>query len=167
VEHAAEPGTILALMEALEASWFGTQVRTSTWIYPAASVLHVLGVAFLLGVIAVYDLRLLGGLRQLPIEPLGAYLPPIAGTALGVQVVTGFTMFAADADHVYDNPYFLIKLGLIVLALANIAFFYWCRRNDPLFFIRGHPPAWAKASGLVSLLAWIGVASFGRMIAYI
>jgi hypothetical protein len=165
VEH--DPGTLLALMQALEASRFGTLVRTSTWIYPTASVLHVLGLAFLLGVIAVYDLRLLGAFRQLPLDPLGAYLPPIAGIALGLQVVTGFTMFAADADHIYDNPYFLTKLSLIVLALANIAFFYAWRRNDPLFFIRAHPPAWARASALVSLLAWIGVASFGRMIAYI
>jgi hypothetical protein len=163
----ADPGTLLALMEALEASRLGTLARTSTWVYPLASVLHVLGLAFLLGTIAVLDLRVLGAAKRLPLDACLDFLPTIAGCAVAVQVVTGLVMFAADADHVYDNPYFLAKLALIAVALANVALFRVMLRRDPATRHDLDAPPWAKASAAVSLAAWIGVASFGRMIAYI
>lgn len=164
---AADPGTLLALMEALEASWLGTLARSSTWVYPLASVLHVLGLAFLLGTIAVFDLRVLGAAKRLPLGACLDFLPTIAGTAFALQLVTGFVMFAADADHVYDNPYFVTKLVLIVVALANVLFFRVMLRRDPATRGDLDAPPWAKVSALVSLCAWIGVATFGRMIAYI
>lgn len=167
MEHGADPGTILALMEALEASRLGTLARTSTWIYPLASVLHILGLAFLLGSIAVFDLRVLGVARRLPLAACAAYLLPIARTAFGIQLVTGFVMFSADADHVYDNPYFLAKVSVIALALLNIIAFHWLARANPYVYEFEIIPGWAKASAAFSLLAWIAVASFGRMIAYI
>jgi len=167
MEHGADPGTILALMQALEASRLGTLARTSTWIYPLASVLHILGLAFLLGSIAVFDLRVLGVARRLPLAACAAYLLTIARTAFGIQLVTGFVMFSADADHVYDNPYFLAKVSVIALALVNIIAFHWLARANPYVYEFEIIPGWAKASAAFSLLAWIAVASFGRMIAYI
>jgi hypothetical protein len=170
MDHGADPGTILWLMEALEASWLGTQARTSTWLYPLVSVLHVLGVALLVGSIVVFDLRVLGAARRLPLDACAAYILPIARAALAVQVVTGFTMFAADADHVYANPFFLAKLSLIGLAVVNILVFHGLARAHPYFYELDAVdalPAWAKASAAISLIAWIGVACFGCMIAYI
>ena len=170
MDHGADPGTILQLMEALEASWLGTQARTSTWLYPLVSVLHVLGVAFLVGSIALFDLRVLGAARRLPLQACAAYILPIAQAAFGIQLVTGLVMFAADADHVYANPYFLVKLGLIALALVNILVFHGLVRAQPYVYDLDAVdalPAWTRASAAVSLVAWIGVATFGRMIAYI
>jgi hypothetical protein len=170
MEHAAEPGTILALMEALESSRLAAQVRTSTWIYPLASVLHIFGVTFLVGSIVLFDLRVLGAARHLPLEVCAAYLLPIARVAFAVQLVTGFLMFSADAGHIYDNPYFLAKVALIGLALVNIAVFHGLERSQPYVYQLDRVdalPGWVKASAAVSLIAWIGVASFGRMIAYI
>lgn len=170
MEHGGDAGTILAWMQALEASWLGTYARTSTWLYPLASVLHVLGLAFLLGSIAVFDLRLLGFARRLPLDACAGYLLPIAQAGFTVQVVTGFVMFSADAAHVYDNPYFLLKMGLIGLALVNILAFHGLARARPYVWELEKldlTPGWARASAAISLLAWIGVASFGRMIAYI
>jgi hypothetical protein len=167
MEHGADPGTLHALMEALEASWLGTYARTSTWLYPLASVLHVLGLAFLLGAIAVFDLRVLGVARRLPLDASAGLLLPIAQGAFAVQVVTGFIMFAADADHVYDNPYFVTKMALIGVALVNILVFHGLARRDPAFYYDEEAPPSARISAAVSLVAWIGVASFGRMIAYI
>lgn len=167
MEHGGDPGTILAWMQALEASWLGTQARTSTWLYPLASVLHILGLAFLVGSIATFDLRVLGAARRLPLDVCASYLLPIARGAFAVQVTTGFIMFAADADHVYDNPFFLAKIGVIALALVNIVTFHGLARDRPYVYELDPAPGWARASAAVSLLAWIAVASFGRMIAYI
>jgi hypothetical protein len=170
MDHGVDAGTILQLMEALESSGLGTQARTSTWLYPLVSVLHVLGVALLVGSIVVFDLRVLGVARRLPLDACAAYLLPIARIALAVQVVTGLVMFAADADHVYANPFFLAKLSLIGLALVNILVFHGLAGTRPYVYELDAVealPAWAKASAAVSLIAWIGVACFGRMIAYV
>jgi hypothetical protein len=166
MEHAADPGMLLAWMQALEASRLGTLARESTWLYPLASVLHILGLAFLLGTIAAFDLRVLGYLRRLPLEAMESLLP-IARLAFVVQLATGLVMFAADADHVYDNPFFVLKLALILLALANIALFHALWRARPHAFDGRLAPRWARIGAVVSLLAWIGIASAGRMIAYI
>lgn len=156
-----------ALTEALEHSWFGAYARSSTWLYPLASVLHVLGLAFLLGAIAAFDLRVLGAARRLPLDASAAFLLPIARVAFVVQLVTGFVMFAADAHHVYDNPYFVAKLVVILVALVNIVVFHLGARGDPSFWDLREPPSWAKVSAALSIVAWIAVASFGRMIAYV
>jgi hypothetical protein len=170
MEPGADPGTVLALMEALESSPLAALVRTSTWIYPLASVLHIFGVTFLVGSIALFDLRVLGAAKRLPLEVCAAYLLPIARTAFVVQLVTGFLMFSADAAHTYDNPYFLAKVALIGLALVNIVVFHGLERSRPYVYQLEEVdalPGWVKASAAVSLITWIGVACFGRMIAYI
>jgi len=167
MEQAGDAGMLLALMQALEASALGELVRTSHWVYPLASVLHILGLAFLLGSIAVFDLRVLGFGRGLSLEASAALLLPIARVAFVVQLATGFLMFAADADHVYDNPYFLLKLALILAALLNILLFHRRLRRDRFFGQGTDAPGWARTGAAISLLAWIGVAVAGRMIAYV
>jgi hypothetical protein len=167
MEAGGDPGAVFALMRGLELSWLGVAVRTSTWIYPLASVLHIVGLAALLGVIAVLDLRLLGVARSLPAPPLLDFLLPIARGAFAVQVVTGATMFASDASHLYDNPFFIAKLALVGLALANVVLFHARLRAAP------SPVQWTETSpgvrigAAISLLAWTGVAICGRMIAYV
>lgn len=167
MEPAGDAGALLALMQALEASALGELVRTSRWLYPLASVLHVLGLAFLLGSIAVFDLRVLGFGRGLSLEGCAALLLPIARGAFLLQLASGFLMFAADADHVYDNPYFLLKLALILVALLNILLFHRRLRRDRFFGQGADAPGWARTGAAVSLLTWVGVAVAGRMIAYV
>lgn len=167
MEAAGEAGLLFALMKALETSWFGTTARNSTWIYPLASVLHIVGLAALLGTIAVLDLRLLGVARRLPLDSLAGFLLPLARAAFAVQLVTGFTMFATDASHLYGNPFFAAKMAVILAALANIVLFHARLRADPQFALWGESPRWARIGAAVSLAAWTAVAVCGRMIAYV
>ena len=167
MEGAGDGGLLLELMRALEASGFARTARASTWIYPLASVLHILGLAALLGAIAAYDLRLLGFARRVPPDALGAFLLPVARAAFAVQVVTGLTMFATDASHLYGNPFLIAKSALILAALANILVFYARLRADPAFHARGTVPGWARIGAALSLAAWTAVAVCGRMIAYV
>lgn len=163
----ADSSTLFALMQALEASSLGTLVRTSSWLYPLASVLHILGLSLLLAPIAVFDLRVLGFGKSLPLASCLSVLVPIAAGAFALQLATGFLMFAADASHTYDNPYFLLKLALIGAALLNILAFHFLLRGAPGFARASEAPSWAKRGAAISLLAWMGVAGAGRMIAYV
>ena len=150
---------------ALERSGLGEAVRQSLWLYPAANVLHVLAAGVLIGSILAFDLRLLGLGRRLAVAPLASLLVSTAAAGVALALPTGFLLFTADATAVAANPVFSIKLALIALGLANVAAFHATSMRG----IAGwgdRVPAWARVSAVVSLTAWFGTATAGRLIAY-
>jgi len=149
----------------LESSGLGETMRSSAWLFPTANVLHVLAVILLVGPIVALDLRLLGLARRLEALPLERYLTGFAKLALPVILATGVALFAADATHTAENPAFWVKMGLLVLALANALLFRrrW-QRTLPEWDSRA--PAAARLQALASLLLWPATAASGRLLAY-
>jgi hypothetical protein len=150
---------------ALEQSGLGEAMRTSSFLYPLANVLHILGLAAFAGAISIMDARLLGAFAQLPLKPFISRWRKAAIAAFLVQVVSGFLLFSAEASAIVENPVFRLKVLLIVVGLANVAVFEMVTKPG-LARPDGQPPLAAKVSGTVSLLAWFSVAAAGRLIAY-
>lgn len=155
------------LLAAIERSPVGEAMRSSLWLFPAVEVLHILGFALLVGSIAAYDLRLLAPRPLLPVDHLGRLLLPVAVTGFLVAVAAGLLLFTSEATAFAANPMFWVKMGLLVLALANIVVFHngIGRRMESWADLR--PPPAARVAGAVSLLAWTGVLICGRLIAYV
>ena len=66
-----------------------------------------------------------------------------------------------------NNPAFQLKLALIALAGANVAFFHLGPyRLVGAWDLTGPAPASARAAALLSIGVWIGVIACGRLIAY-
>jgi len=148
----------------LEQSGLGELLRTSSWLYPAANVTHVVMMGMLVGSIVALDLRLLGLARRLDPAELDRYLTRFVFAALPLLLLTGAALFAADATFIATNPAFWVKMGLLAAALINAAVFnlLW-RPYLPHWDIA--PPA-ARLQALASLLLWPGVAICGRLLAY-
>ena len=119
----------------------------------------------MLGGIGILDLRLAGLLHRLPVAPLSAALTPIAIAGLLLMVPSGAAMFASDAAALVHSTTFRWKKLLIALALANaIAFrFLWQARIEGWDL---KPPPLGRLMAAGSILLWLSVATFGRMIAY-
>jgi hypothetical protein len=156
-----------AIFVALEASSIGAAIRQSTWIYMAANIGHIVALVCFAGAVAVMDLRMAGVFAATaPGRVLrGARIAAVLAF-LGM-LLSGAIMFIAEASHVIVNPVFQIKLGLIALALVNVAAFE--RYVTPK--VRGLPPlaplpAGARAAGMLSIALWLAVAICGRAIAY-
>jgi len=150
-----------AWIAAIEGSAFAALMRESLCLYPLAGVLHVIAIGLLLGSIVAFDVRVLGVAGTVPLRDAARWLLPIARTGFALAVLTGLAMASADATHLADNPAFLAKLGLILLAGINVLLFHlvvW--RGRPL------PGAPARGSAAASMVGWILVASAGRLIAY-
>lgn len=152
------------------AGWFdGIGLRgwasATPWAYPAANVFHVLGLAMLLGTVAILDLRVAGLWRRLPLAELSRALTPVAASGLVVLAVSGIILFAADGTALAASSTFRIKLLLVLIALANAAIFrlVWQRQAERR---GGSPPGIARVSAAGSLALWLGVATLGRLIAY-
>ncbi len=130
-------------------------------VYPAANVLHLLGLVLLLGSIGIVDLRIMGAFRALPADAVSAALTPLGVAGLVISALSGATLFAADAEALAGSMVFRWKLVTIVLALANAAAFRWWLRpgSAPLGLRR-------QLAAALSLAAWLTTATLGRMIAY-
>ena len=143
-------------------------IRESTIVYPIIETTHVLALCLFLGLIALWDLRLVGvGLRGVPISQVGERLLPWALFGFLLMAVSGSLLFYSGPVKAAVNPFFRIKMIMIALTGVNALAFHltifkqvavW--DNDPL------PPSRVKMAGLVSIVLWCGVVICGRMQAY-
>lgn len=153
----------LDFLAALEGSWLGHAGRHSAWLYTVANLLHVLGAAFVVGGIAVFDLKVLAE-RGKHAWQVGRYAIPLAATGLALQIPTGTLLLGVEARALGINPAFYVKLAFIALGLVNVALFH-IRFGTALR--TGALPPEARAYAIVSLVAWIVTLLAGRMIAYL
>jgi hypothetical protein len=146
----------------LEASSLGEVARQSAWLFLVVNVLHVLGSAFVVGGIAVFDLKVL--LDRANAAETGRIAIPLAAAGLLLQIPTGVTLLAVEARALGINPAFYAKLAFIALGLVNLAVFHArfgsAMRDDAL-------PAAAQPLAAVSLAAWVLTLIAGRTIAYL
>ena len=149
----------------LEASLLARAIRSGPWIYPLANLAHLLGVALLLGAIAVLDLRLVGLRRRgVPMAALARATVPVAGAGLALALLTGPALLVVQAREYAANPFLWIKFGAVAVALANLSSPH---RSAAWRGIGGGGGTRRLAiGGAVSLAAWLAAVSAGRMIAY-
>lgn len=140
----------------LEATWWGTWVRTTIWGYPFIQLIHFSGLSLWLGTNFALDLRLLGigKKRQTPAEFRNALF---AWNWIGFCTVLlgGFLLFSSTATTFLVNPAFRVKLGIFVpTALAWHIFVQW--KASQWGQTTDAPPV-AKAAGLAEILLWVCV----------
>ena len=76
-------------------------------------------------------------------------------------------MFTAHATEFATNPAFLLKLGLLATAAANVAFFHAVPyRTVGAWDVAGEAPGAARFAVLSSIVIWVAVITCGRLIAY-
>jgi hypothetical protein len=134
-------------------------IATSAWAYPALEVVHIAGIALLLGNLVALELRVWGAAAELPVAALARLSLGLALAGFAAVAASGLLMFASQPLELLANRSFVLKLGLISLAGLNAA----------LFHARGglqRLDAVARIQTLVSLGLWIGAIIAGRWIAY-
>jgi hypothetical protein len=152
----------------LESSGFAAAMRHWLWLYPIVEILHILGFVLLVGAAVMFDLRLLGVSRRIPVSDLARHLLPWSRTGLLLVVPSGIAMFTAHATEWIANPAFWVKLTLIALAGLNAWLFHrGTFRSVAGWNQHASAPAAARASAVTSLLLWTGVISCGRLLAYL
>jgi hypothetical protein len=152
---------------AIEASALAQAMRHWLWLYPAVEIVHIAGIALLVGSIAVLDLRLLGLSRSVPVRRLAAHVLPWSAASFLLIVPSGLLMFVAHASDFIASPVFALKMVLILGAGANAALFHAGIFRSAASWDAGvAPPLAARAAGAVSLALWIAVISCGRLLAY-
>jgi uncharacterized protein DUF6644 len=156
-----------AVLNTLYYTPMGEFMRTSTWAWPTFESLHFIGMSLLAGTIVMFDLRLLGFARAVPVRALHRLIPfGIAGFL--VNMLTGICFICATPDQYLFNAAFRWKVIFIVIAGLNVMFFYTrvFRRLEAFSAENVAPPLPARLVGGISLGAWIGVMSAGRLLTF-
>jgi hypothetical protein len=148
-------------------------IERYTWAWPLGETFHFFGIILLIGGIGMFDLRLLGFAKRLPVSAVRRLLP-WGVTGFLLCVATGFMFVTGVRANVPMSPYDVIrtnvwlqlKLTFIGLAGVNLLAFYVTGMNRAVDDLGpgADAPALAKAIAFASLFLWLGVIYFGRLI---
>jgi hypothetical protein len=154
------------VFEWLEYSALAVYIRQSPLLFPAIEIVHIIGFIFLVGSAFLFDLRLLGIAKKLPIKDVADYVLPWARRSLIVVVPSGFLLFISQAKALSANGVFGLKLILILLAFTNAGIFHRFTFRSVSNWSIAETPVGAKAAAVISLALWTSVITCGRLIAY-
>lgn len=135
-------------------------IATHPWAYPALEVLHILGIGMLLGSLVLFELRVWGAGREIPVRPLAVLALRLTLAGFALAAASGLTMLAGQWSELAGNRALWLKLGLLVLAGLNAMAFH--RRGGLLRLDRT-----ARLQTALSLGLWVLVVVCGRFIAYV
>jgi hypothetical protein len=156
----------------LFATWLrGTSIseaiRVSAWLWPLCEILHFFGLSLLIGIAGFFDLRLLGFMTRVPISAAWT-LMPWAKAGFALAVLTGVTFFVGAPEQYIDNPAFYAKLLFLIVANLNAVYFEAIyRRRLEAKELDGERPISLKVIAVVSIVSWLFVIYWGRMLPFI
>jgi hypothetical protein len=143
-------------------------MREQLWLYPAVEVAHIVGFAILVGSVVMFDLRVLGLSKAIPVSALSRHLLPWSVGALLLIIPTGLMMFSAHAADLLVNRAFQVKMGLLLAAGINAAIFHTGPYQSVAAWDTNAPaPLGARLSVALSIAIWIAVIACGRLLAYL
>jgi hypothetical protein len=134
-------------------------LQSNAWAYPVLEIVHIVGIALLLGNLVLLELRVFGRGAALPVADLARLSLTVAACGFALVAASGLLMFATQPQELIANRAFTLKMGLILLAAGNAVAFH----------VRGslqRLDTTARALMLVSTGLWLAVVACGRWIAY-
>jgi hypothetical protein len=156
-----------ALAAWLQSTRLSHTIVDVTWIWPAAETLHFAGLALVLGIAGFFDARLMGFFRHIPIAGVRE-LMPYAKAGFAINLATGLTFFIGHPEQYVHNIAWWWKVGCLALAGLNAVAFEVAVAPRALAPGASEDlPRAARLIGLISLLSWLGVLYWGRMLTFI
>jgi hypothetical protein len=160
--------TLFDIAHLIQESEFGTALRESQYAFPLLEAAHLLGLALSFGLILVTDLRLTGLLlKRIPLADLLDQLRYFVFAGFAVTFITGGLLFWAEAETLYSNLPFWLKVASMAIACANALYFElkWGHRAAE-WANAAVLPSGASRAGWISLSFWTLATIFGRSIPY-
>ena len=142
-----------------ESAPMSSWILTNPIAYPALEVVHITGIALLVGNLTFLEARVWGMGRDLAVQAVARLALAISVVGFGLAAASGVVMFAAQSDELIANRAFVLKMGFLTLAAANAGLFH---ARDGLVKL----DRTARIQTALSLGLWVAVIICGRWIAY-
>ena len=143
-------------------------MREYLWLYPAVEIVHIVGFTILVGSVVMFDLRVLGISKGVPVRAFARHLLPWSVCALILIIPTGLLMFSAHAGDFLGNRAFQLKMALLLAAGINAGIFHTGPyQSVGTWDTATAAPLGARASVALSIAIWFSIIACGRLLAYL
>ena len=139
---------------------FFAPLRTNAYAYPTLEVVHIIGIGLLLGNLVLLECRVWGAGKSIPVSDLARLTLTLSLAGFSLAALSGSIMFATQSGDLLANRAFVYKMGLLMLASCNAAWFHARGSLQKLDTV-------ARLQTLASSIIWIAVIFCGRWIAYL
>ena len=160
--HAPLFASLATTFQWMQHTYLGETIRHSATLIATLEIVHLIGLALLLGAILMVDLSLLGlGIGAYPVSRIAQDLSGWTLAGLAIMLASGPLILFSEAERCYKTPAFWIKMTLLAVA---IAFHFTIHRRVTL----AEPPEPRPTARIVASLSvalWFGVAFAGKAIA--
>ncbi len=153
----------------LSASALSQAIQSTDWVIPTVQTVHILAVAAVMSSILMFDLRLIGvRSRRESVVAVAARFIPVVWYGLPILLVTGGILIIAEPARALQNPVFILKMTLILLAAGLTLVSQVPLRRDQGFWEASlSRRRLARLVGGLSLPIWVAIVFAGRWIAYV
>lgn len=142
-------------------------ILTAKWVIPTLQTIHILGVAVVFSSAMLLNLRIFGLFeREEPLPAVTRRLLPAIWPVLGILLLTGSLLIVAEPRRALINPTFVLKMGLLVAAVAVTAGLRSMLAPAAAGGTGRAEPVAGRALAGLSVLLWCGILFAGRFIAY-
>lgn len=157
----------MAFLTWLESTAYAEWILVSIPGWPLMLGAHSLGLAIIVGVVIVVNLRLLGLYTTLPYSSLVKFLP-IAWVGFTINLITGLSLFTTQASSYITNGPFLTKMLFIILGTVNLVYAQKTLKREAVTWeAAGTVSPAGTMLAVTSLLFWGLAITTGRLIAYL
>jgi hypothetical protein len=141
------------------------------WLVPLCKTLHYFGIAGVVGVVGLVDLRIFGVAKGLPLRPVQR-LMPWAVVSFLVAAVSGYVLLRINPANALGPPVniaFAAKIVFLVLIGLNDVLYFstGLKRQVDAVGSGGSTSASAKIVAGVSIILWIGVVYWSRVLTFL
>jgi len=160
--------SVASIFHEIQSIGFLTDFRESALVYPVVMTAHLSCIAVFGGLIVLTDLRLLGlALTDYSISDVVNSLRVWKRVGGFIMICMGLLLGTSEADKYYPNPFFWTKMTILTLIAIHALVFRPLVYNKPEELDK-EPiiPTRAKLAGSLSLILWLGMVTFGRLIGY-
>lgn len=148
----------------LENTAIARWVGESYYAYPGLLSLHIIGLAIVVGLFSMRDLKLLGFFSNLALNQQRG-LKRLALSGFLLNLLSGFLLFSSQASYLITSLPFLFKIGFIVTGMTLALVIESKLKGALTGELTNEPLLKALAAG--SLLIWTSAIVAGRLIAYV
>jgi hypothetical protein len=147
----------------LEATGLAEWVRSSIPGYPSMIALHAVGMAIMVGLSLLIDMRVLGWFAGIPLGALQRFFG-LAWIGFGINFLSGSALFSAQATSYIVDWVFMTKMALVFLGAITAAIL------QPAVAKAGagnQVSGGTKAVALIAIVFWLVAIIMGRLTAYL
>ena len=155
------------MFEWLESTPVAIWVGESLWGYPIMLALHAVGLAIVVGIFVMRDLRLVGFFQGISFASLDS-LRRLGWTGFIINAVSGCFLFVSQATMFIDSTPFLLKISMIFLAAICAAVLQNRSHADAVQWdANGAAAGSVRSLAMLSTALWAGAIVSGRLVAYL